>query len=369
MTTLELVLQCHEGPAAASVAAAVSNCSTFVLADWQSALSTVGKHHLLGPPPSAPAHARLAALVAFLTALAAASSAADALALGGAAAMPDDQQEAGPSGGGSPTSTPAEVAVYQEVMAQYTFRVGPLIGDDGDAGGGDFFPFKSAEGELLLGQGEVALIIGTSNLMKQMGKLQNKKGLNKNKNILPLHPDASIYFLFDQTKPRAMRCMMTGPAGSPTAYGVFFFDCVLSSQRTAPPSVICVSAPMAGERFNPNLYTDGKVCHAMLGTTGSGEPPKWREESTLSELFLQIQTHTIGSEDPMWNLEFMGKELMHTESGRRRADKQILEYRLAAVRGAIIAPLQQPPKGACVCVRLGVGGCACAGAGWVRRGR
>ena len=74
-----------------------------------------------------------------------------------------------------------------------------------------------------------------------------------------------------------VRGLITGPTGSPYAYGCFQFDCLFPQNYPAIPPLVKFCTTGGGTvRFNPNLYADGKVCLSLLGTWhGGDQSEKW----------------------------------------------------------------------------------------------
>ncbi|EKX47375.1 hypothetical protein GUITHDRAFT_69605, partial [Guillardia theta CCMP2712] len=75
-----------------------------------------------------------------------------------------------------------------------------------------------------------------------------------------------------------LRAIIHGPTKTPYEDGLYAFDILLSPDYpTVPPSVFFFSF---GDRLNPNLYTDGKVCLSLLGTWDGEGVEKWNAETS-----------------------------------------------------------------------------------------
>ena len=84
---------------------------------------------------------------------------------------------------------------------------------------------------------------------------------------LPLSTDASVFVCVDEERLDVMKAMLTGPSGTPYAYGLFEFDLFATHEYPKHPPMAHLRTTGKGTaRFNPNLYTDGKVCLSLLGT-------------------------------------------------------------------------------------------------------
>jgi len=116
---------------------------------------------------------------------------------------------------------------------------------------------------------------------------------------LPVEFSTSIFVRVMDSRIDLLRALIIGPDGTPYANGCFFFDIYLPpSYPHVPPKVKFLTTGAGRVRFNPNLYTDGKVCLSLLGTwAGPGWVPN---QSTLLQVLLSIQS-LIFVNDPFYN--------------------------------------------------------------------
>jgi ubiquitin-protein ligase len=111
--------------------------------------------------------------------------------------------------------------------------------------------------------------------------------------------------------------MIAGPEGTPYAGGLFEFDCLLPLEYPhKPPQMHLRTTGRGAVRFNPNLYSCGKVCLSLLGTWpgrcvplssllcgicsdvscvwrlagGSRPEEQWSAKSTLLQVLVSIQS-------------------------------------------------------------------------------
>lgn len=111
-----------------------------------------------------------------------------------------------------------------------------------------------------------------------------------------------IYVRHGSSRLDMMKVIIVGPNGSPYEGGLFEFDlwCPLTYPNT-PPKMQFKTTGGGVAHFNPNLYTDGKVCLSLLGTW-AGQP--WvaagPNKSTLLQLFISIQAMILCAE-PWYN--------------------------------------------------------------------
>ena len=99
-------------------------------------------------------------------------------------------------------------------------------------------------------------------------------------------------------------------------------------------------------RFNPNLYSDGKVCLSLLGTWhGEGwVPPSAKATgSTLLQVLVSIQS-IIMVPKPFFNEPGYAEE-QGTTAGEARSREYNEKLRLDTVRHAMRDMLRRPPAG------------------------
>jgi ubiquitin-protein ligase len=112
-----------------------------------------------------------------------------------------------------------------------------------------------------------------------------------------------LMFNVDRQRYNCIRCLMTGPIGTPYAYGVFVFDIYCSSKYpNSPPDVVMVNH---GEnKINPNLYTSGCICMSLLNTYSGPTPfetEKWNPLlSGIAQLMISIHANIFNAE-PYFN--------------------------------------------------------------------
>ena len=108
-----------------------------------------------------------------------------------------------------------------------------------------------------------------------------------------------IHVAFDETRFDCLRAMIVGAEGTPYANGCFFFDLYIpSNYPQVPPGCKIITTGKGKFRFNPNLYSNGKVCLSLLGTwAGPGWDPQL---STLFQVLLSIQAMVMCA-DPIQN--------------------------------------------------------------------
>lgn len=109
----------------------------------------------------------------------------------------------------------------------------------------------------------------------------------------PLH---NIHIRLDDNNMNIVKILIIGVDDTPYEGGFFFFKLEFpKSYPFVPPAVTFMTTDPA-VRFNPNLYTKGKVCLSILNTWSG---PKWTSAQTLSSVLLNLQS--IMNEEPLRN--------------------------------------------------------------------
>jgi hypothetical protein len=119
-------------------------------------------------------------------------------------------------------------------------------------------------------------------------------------------------------------------------------------QSTCSPHTHTLFIFSVDERFNPNLYVDGKVCISLLGSTNaSDESQRWNPDlSSLAQVLISIQSQILGVIDPYFNEGNGVPEMMRrTPAGRAGSLKYNNTVRLATLRHAMVEHLRSPPRG------------------------
>lgn len=117
------------------------------------------------------------------------------------------------------------------------------------------------------------------------------------KNIMrsPL-TDNGIYYVHDDVDMLKGYALIMGPSDTPYFGGAFFFEFYYPTDYPHSPPILKYWTNGDGIRFNPNLYTGGKVCVSILNTW-RGE--QWTSCQTISTVLLTLCT--ILCKDPLLN--------------------------------------------------------------------
>jgi hypothetical protein len=136
-----------------------------------------------------------------------------------------------------------------------------------------------------------------------------------------------------------------GSKDTPYSNGAFLFDVYCDdSYPNNPPKMLITTTGQGKIRFNPNLYSCGKVCLSLLGTWRGSASENWDPKvSTLLQLFISTQGITM-SDDVYFNEPgFEGEQ--GTEEGDRKNEAYSNIVRLGNIRYAMNGQIKNPPKG------------------------
>ena len=119
---------------------------------------------------------------------------------------------------------------------------------------------------------------------------------------LPCEHTNSIFIRCDKERVDTIRIIIMGSKDTPYSNGAFTFDVYCEDTYPAgPPKMAITTTGNSKIRFNPNLYSCGKVCLSLLGTWRGSANEVWDAKmSTLLQLFISTQGITM-SEDIYFN--------------------------------------------------------------------
>ena len=110
-------------------------------------------------------------------------------------------------------------------------------------------------------------------------------------------PPPGIFIQCDKADITHIQVLIFGPKNTPYEDGFFYFDYRMPDNYPhSPPKVILITTANGEVRFNPNLYSCGKVCLSILGTWSG---PSWTSVLSLSTVLLSIQS--LLCDNPFYN--------------------------------------------------------------------
>jgi len=163
---------------------------------------------------------------------------------------------------------------------------------------------------------------------------------------LPLMRDSSIFVRIHETKMAQSQFLITGPVGTPYAYGCYAYDIYFpNAYPSVAPKVNLMTTGKASVRFNPNLYNCGKVCLSLLGTWSGAATEMWQPtKSTFLQVVVSIQSLVMGEPEPFYN-----EPGYSSAKGSTQYTQQSIDYtkniQVQNIRWAIIDSIKSPPVG------------------------
>lgn len=108
--------------------------------------------------------------------------------------------------------------------------------------------------------------------------------------------EQGIYYIHDDTNMLRGYAMIIGPKDTPYENGIYFFEFNFPETYPQQPPKLVFLTNDGKTRFNPNLYTNGKVCLSILNTwKGEG----WTSCQSIRTVLLTLIT--VLNEKPLLN--------------------------------------------------------------------
>ena len=146
--------------------------------------------------------------------------------------------------------------------------------------------------------------------------------------------DVGIYCHIDESDITNIKALIIGPPNTPYENGFYFFDIKFPNDYPFNPPKVKFMTHESGVRFNPNLYSNGKVCLSILGTWSG---PGWTTCLNLNTVLLSIQS--LLNENPIVNEPGFEKET----GTKAKNYSSIINY--FNIKTATIKMLENPPHG------------------------
>ena len=132
------------------------------------------------------------------------------------------------------------------------------------------------------------------------------KRLNRDLSVLEKDPlySMGIYHYVNEENIFNIKAMIRGPEDTPYRQGYYFFDMNFPKEYPFKPPKVSYETRYGNIRFNPNLYTCGKVCVSILGTWSG---PQWTSCQSIKSVLISLQT--LLHENPLHNEPGYEKEI------------------------------------------------------------
>lgn len=149
--------------------------------------------------------------------------------------------------------------------------------------------------------------------------------------------DHGIYVIFNDKNIFNAKALIIGPDETPYKNGFYFFDINYTDKYPQEPPKVLLCTLNKRTRFNPNLYTGGKVCLSILGTWSG---PGWTPCLSTCEVLLSIQS--LMNKNPIVN-EPGYENLTIENSPEARKYIKLIEYHNHLI--AVYQMIEELPPG------------------------
>jgi ubiquitin-protein ligase len=179
--------------------------------------------------------------------------------------------------------------------------------------------------------------ISSKTVMRIMGELSSLK------KDLPINWDSSIIMRIVPTNTNLISFIIIGPKDTPYHNGLFEFHAYFpDGYPSVVPQVLINTTDNDKVRFNPNLYSNGKVCLSLLGTWSGQKGESWIPEiSTFFQVIISIQS-LIMVDEPYFN-EPGYERSSGTEIGKKNSEIYNDTIRYETMRVGMLGMLNNKP--------------------------
>jgi ubiquitin-protein ligase len=164
------------------------------------------------------------------------------------------------------------------------------------------------------------------------------------KTSLPLNYESTIWLRVPKKDINLFSFMISGPKDTPYENGLFIFHAFFPSDYpNVEPKVLLNTTGMGKVRFNPNLYSSGKVCLSLLGTWSGDQGEKWNKTSTFLQVLVSIQS-LIFVDQPYFNEPGYEKDY-GTNKGTKKSNEYNEQLQYYTIELAMIDQIiNSPPE-------------------------
>jgi ubiquitin-conjugating enzyme E2 Z len=162
--------------------------------------------------------------------------------------------------------------------------------------------------------------------------------ISKELKDLQTHSDLSLAVACRDEDLRSVKALIMGPHESPYEFG--FFEFSMRFGREYPrkaPSVTALTTNGGRTRFNPNIYSSGKVCLSILGTWRGQSGEEWSAAQGLESILLSIQS--LMSSNPYENEP--GFETANDALDKKNQKEYVRKIRHETIRISVIQRLEE----------------------------
>ncbi|KAL1910307.1 hypothetical protein Sste5344_003923 [Sporothrix stenoceras] len=120
--------------------------------------------------------------------------------------------------------------------------------------------------------------------------------ISKELSDIQRNSDLSLAVACRDADVRNVTTMIIGPPDTPYEFG--FFEFIMKFSRDYPrksPSVTALTTNSGRSRFNPNIYSNGRVCLSILGTWRGERGEEWSAAQGLESILISIQSLMSGN--------------------------------------------------------------------------
>ncbi|KAF3901970.1 hypothetical protein ABW21_db0203347 [Orbilia brochopaga] len=128
------------------------------------------------------------------------------------------------------------------------------------------------------------------------------KRLMKDLSVLSTALPLNVFVRVQEDRPDLFKVLIVGPDSTPYHLGLYEFDFSIPCDYPSSPPIVVFKTTGGGKvNFNPNLYSDGKVCLSILGTWAGAASENWQPgKSTLLQVVVSLQALVLCN-DPFYN--------------------------------------------------------------------
>lgn len=147
--------------------------------------------------------------------------------------------------------------------------------------------------------------------------------------------DNGIYCEFSETNINNVKILIIGNNDTPYEKGYYLFNLTFPPDYPFNPPKVTYCTQGNNIRFNPNLYTNGKVCVSILNTW---DGPGWTAVCSLNSVLLSLQS--LLNENPIQNEPGWGA--MDITDPRAKQYNDVIKY--SNLHIAVIKNIMEPPE-------------------------